>query len=113
MKRALIPLQKYKKKSKPSNDDDNSYIFNIYFTQQHVITLSMLISIIKSNSSLNTIKAQILNLFYFHTNLTQIDFDALELLVKLNDADINEGLRMSMKNLTSLLILIQNMIELS
>jgi len=105
MKRALIPLQK-KKKSKPSNDNDDSNIFNINVTQQHVITLPMLISIIKLKSSLNTIKAQILNLFYFHTNLIQIDFDALELLVRLNDTDINEGLRMSMKNLTSLLNLI-------
>ena len=103
MKRALILLQN-QKKSKPSNDDDDSSIFNI--NSQHVISLPMLISIIKSKSSLNTIKAKILNLFYFHTNLTQIDFDALELLVRLNDADINEGLRMSMKNLTSLLILI-------
>jgi len=106
MKRALIPLQKHEKKSKQSNDDDDSYIFNINFTQQHVITLPMLISIIKSNSSLNTIKAKILNLFYFHTNLIQIDFDALELLIKLNDADINESLKMSMNNLTFLLILI-------
>ena len=101
MKRALIPLQK---KSKPSNDEDDLHIFNI--NSQHVITLPMLISIIKSKSSLNTIKVQILNLFYFHTNLIQIDFDALELLIKLNDADINEGLKMSMKNLTSLLIFI-------
>lgn len=103
MKRALIPLQK-QKKSKSSNDDDDSNIFNI--NSENVITLPMLISIIKSKSSLNTKKANILNLFYFHTNLIQIDIDALELLIRLNDADINEGLRMSMKNLTSLLILI-------
>jgi len=103
MKRSSISSQK-QKKIKSSNDDNDLHVFNI--NSQNVISLPMLISIIKSKYSLNTIKANILNLLYFHTNLIQIDFDALELLVRLNDADINEGLKMCMTNLTSLLILI-------
>lgn len=76
-------------------------------TNQNIITFEILINIIISdNKSHNKIKAQILNLFYFHTNLLHIEYKALELLVRLNDPDINQALRMSMCNITSLLIVI-------
>lgn len=81
-------------------------INNMRLKQYNTITFQILLDIIKSNNSLNYIKAQILNLFYFHTNLIYIEYKALELLVKLNDPDINEVLRLSMCNITCILTLI-------
>ena len=81
-------------------------IFGMQLNQHKTITVQILFDIIKSNNSLNCIKAQILNLFYFYTNLTYIEYKALELLVKINDLDINEVLRLSMCNITFLLTLI-------
>jgi hypothetical protein len=51
-------------------------------------------------------KVQILNMFYNHEERLYIEIGALELLVKLNDNDINQALKMSMCNITSLLIII-------
>ena len=73
--------------------------------QQNTITSQILLDIIESNNSVNYRKAQILNLFYFHTNLIYIEYKALELLVRLNDPNINEVLRLSMCNITFILIL--------
>lgn len=93
-------------------ETEQSLIFGLPLSQlditnQNVITFEILINIIISdNKSYNKIKAQILNLFYFHTNLLHIEYKALELLVRLNDPDINQALRMSMCNITSLLIVI-------
>lgn len=91
-------------------ETDTSSIFgmpinNMRLKQINTITFKILLDIIKSNNSLNYIKAQILNLFYFYTNLIYIEYKALELLVRLNDPDINKVLRLSMCNITFILIL--------
>ena len=81
-------------------------IDNLQLNQHNTISFQILLAIIKSNNSLNYIKAQILNLFYFYTNLIYIEYKALELLVRLNDPDINEVLRLSMCNITCILTFI-------
>ena len=84
----------------------NSPIHNMLLKQHNTITLQIVYDIIKSKNSLNYIKAEILNLFYFYTNLIYIEYKALELLVRINDLDINEVLILSMYNITFLLTLI-------
>ena len=109
-KEQVIEASKQSEKSTIKETDIPSIfgtpIDNLQLKQHNTISFQILLAIIKSNNSLNYIKAQILNLFYFHTNLIYIEYKALELLVKLNDPDINEVLRLSMCNITSILTFI-------
>lgn len=71
-----------------------------------VITFETIINILESNSLKIKQKTDILNIFYNHENILHMEIQALELLVKLDDYDINQALKMSMCNITSLLIII-------
>ena len=72
----------------------------------NAITHNDVVNIIKLNTNPNNMKVIILNLFYFHIDLIYIEYEALELLVQINDPDINNALQLCMCNITSLLITI-------